>query len=288
MQSNAKAQQSNPSLERLKEGAALILSAARGDPPASTYAPDWFVRAHPTSFPNGKGGTPMGMSLKAWIVLHLHRFPREQYAQNVPFVMDAFNILQRHAASVHAGIQVRLTPSLVAKLGHVSTEDMALTVKLLTSGECKSTLNAKLKVSPAYASYASGVVPESVPNLKKLKSHSLRSPELRTLGGGAVRKHREGETVNLMMMILTGVVSLVRFICRPTHECMQCIYGDTITLFGAGSCIWRNYARNLNEILVDDIDLSHRPYVCCLCTLCRLQTHALVHYSMPTVHAASA
>ncbi|GAX86262.1 hypothetical protein CEUSTIGMA_g13674.t1 [Chlamydomonas eustigma] len=86
----------------------LVSGIPAATTPLSDYDPMWLVHSHPSIFPHGTGACPEGMSLEAWAKGILCRYPRTQYAQNIGFITDAFNIIQRHEAYKHAAVQMRI------------------------------------------------------------------------------------------------------------------------------------------------------------------------------------
>lgn len=73
------------------------------------------------------------MSLEAWLRLLYSRFPREQFAQNVPMVLDGWNISQRHNTNTQAYVQSLIAPQVVDNLGAISAVDLARSIVLLNS-----------------------------------------------------------------------------------------------------------------------------------------------------------
>jgi hypothetical protein len=74
------------------------------------YNAGWVPGAHPSAFPYNKGGRPKGMSEKKWSQCILRRYPVEQFAQNLPLIVDMFNILQRHTAYTSSHIHFKFRP----------------------------------------------------------------------------------------------------------------------------------------------------------------------------------
>lgn len=93
--------------------------------PIDDYSPQWFMKVHITSFPNGTGGAPKGMSLSAWANLLTRRYPRAMFGQNVYLLADMFNILQRHETSTQSGVSMRLKPSHLAVIGSLTQEEVS-------------------------------------------------------------------------------------------------------------------------------------------------------------------
>ena len=112
----------------------LVAAVPGGGQPLNDYDPLWLIKAHPSCFPWGTGGPPEGMSLIRWIRGTINRYPREQFAQNVGFLTDSFNIWQRHETYTHASVQLKLSPHLAAQIQHLTEDDICAVLKLLAGG----------------------------------------------------------------------------------------------------------------------------------------------------------
>lgn len=141
---------------------------SKGSVPISDYKPEWPLRAHPSTFPNGVGGKPDDMSFIDWARLMLSRYPLSQYANNAGFVADIFNIWQRHEINTHAGVVLKTQPYMLPHLEN------------LTTGDIKGVLTAIGKVGQAQAA-ARGELSASgatlMRALKHLGSHIIGSPQ---------------------------------------------------------------------------------------------------------------
>jgi hypothetical protein len=112
--------------------------------PADDYDSSWFLKSHPSTFPHNKGACPAGMSVELWIQTLLQRYPREQFAQNLPFNSDAFNIIQRHSVYKNAWIQFKSSPDRAAALAHLTEGDVNIVLDAITRGLFGASLNATL------------------------------------------------------------------------------------------------------------------------------------------------
>lgn len=77
-----------------------LIALTHGNELASDYDPMWAVLAHPSMFPNGTGAKPDGMSLETWVTHILRMHPRKQFQNNALFVLDMFDVLQRHNVNI--------------------------------------------------------------------------------------------------------------------------------------------------------------------------------------------
>jgi hypothetical protein len=99
--------------------------------PADDYDSKWFLRAHPSTFPHNKGACPEGMTLDNWCRTLLHRYPMQQFAQNLPLVCDSFNITQRHSVNKNAWIQFRCSPDRVRALTSLNEADVTIVISAI-------------------------------------------------------------------------------------------------------------------------------------------------------------
>jgi len=110
---------------RLFEQAHIIASVlARDQSIVNDYNAGWVPGAHPSAFPYNKGGRPKGMSEKRWSQCVLRRYPVEQFAQNVPLIVDMFNILQRHTAYTSSHVHFKFRPRDAAVVAQMTPFDI--------------------------------------------------------------------------------------------------------------------------------------------------------------------
>ncbi|KXZ42273.1 hypothetical protein GPECTOR_170g188 [Gonium pectorale] len=109
--------------------------------PENDYNPSWMLYAHPNRFPNGTGACPVGMTFHNWIVLQLRRWTPpmpdkspDESAEAPHFILDAFDIWQRHAVNSQAAVRLRLQPDIVRQLGAMDLHSLTQTVELLAAG----------------------------------------------------------------------------------------------------------------------------------------------------------
>jgi len=120
-------------LQDIREGGHVVSSA--GDPqPYSDYDPKWVPWVHLMSFPFGDGGCPHGMSFPAWCKIILNRFPREQFAQNVPMVLDMLNIQMRHQVNVGTKVSLKMSPAMMEQIGTINDETIQQVLQILRKG----------------------------------------------------------------------------------------------------------------------------------------------------------
>jgi hypothetical protein len=80
-------------------GGNMVLVSAAGTAIINDYDDEWWPLVHVTTFPHGKGTRPGGMSLERWLQRLLWRYPHKQHSMNVMLVLDANNIITRHAVN---------------------------------------------------------------------------------------------------------------------------------------------------------------------------------------------
>ncbi len=125
------------------EGRVLLSGAGRAERPCDDYDPRWLVLAHPMSFPNGAGGKPERMSLEVYMRIVL---ARPGFARHTYLLFDAFNIIQRHAANLHAHVHLRMpyNTGVAEQIGRLSMEDVQLLFSALLSGTKGAAFNNQL------------------------------------------------------------------------------------------------------------------------------------------------
>ncbi|KXZ42275.1 hypothetical protein GPECTOR_170g190 [Gonium pectorale] len=109
--------------------------------PENDYNPSWMLYAHPNRFPNGTGACPVGMTFHNWVVLQLRRWTPpmpdkspDESAEAPHFILDAFDIWQRHTVNSQAAVRLRLQPDIVRQLGAMDLHSLTQTVELLAAG----------------------------------------------------------------------------------------------------------------------------------------------------------
>ena len=102
--------------------------------PACDYDDDFFVRCHPSVFPMGTGKKPKKMGLDTYLKILVQRHPRQQHAQNVGFLFDAFDVLQRHNVNTQASVQLKLSPRMGSQLTKLTDGDLQLAISTLSKG----------------------------------------------------------------------------------------------------------------------------------------------------------
>ena len=106
----------------------VIISAVPKGDLVNDYSPMWFIHNHPSSFPHGVGGKPKGMSLERWVKCTLNRYPIEQFAQNICFIADSFNVIQRHSVHTHCNIQFNASEEKQADINSLNNEQVCKVV----------------------------------------------------------------------------------------------------------------------------------------------------------------
>lgn len=117
----------------LANGAKLVAATAWTNKPFSDYDKEWFLYVHFTSFPHGTGACPAGMTLSRWIKILLNRYPREQFAQNIDLVCNAFDIIQKHEVFTQSHVQMKLAPADVKDIAAMTQHEISLAVHLVKS-----------------------------------------------------------------------------------------------------------------------------------------------------------
>ena len=113
----------------------LVSAVPKSDKLADDYSPQWFLDAHPSTFPWNAGGWPKGMSQDRWGQCILHRYPPSQFAQNLGLVTDMFNINQRHSVSKSAWIQFRFRQDQCADINALSESDVQSVLEAISKQE---------------------------------------------------------------------------------------------------------------------------------------------------------
>ena len=138
-----------PGFAMKKDGS--IVSVLGPQAPLNEYDRDFFVKGHPHTFPNGVGSMPDGMTLKEYSRMLLHRYPREQYAQNIGLLADLFNVGQRHDVLTHSRIQLKLSPGMSEDINKLSEDDIKKVLELQGSSMPFATQEKILDSLPAAA-----------------------------------------------------------------------------------------------------------------------------------------
>ncbi|GAX75776.1 hypothetical protein CEUSTIGMA_g3219.t1 [Chlamydomonas eustigma] len=160
--------------------------------PLSDYDPMWLVHSHPSIFPHGTGACPEGMSLKTWAKGILCRYPKtHQYAQNIGFITDAFNIIQRHEAYKHVAVQMRMiSPGMTSGI-HGLTEVTLLqeVMKVLTTKKAGTEYKKAVASLPRAAQNLLNCVKRTGARRVIGSPHSFRSLRCKVLGANVLRGH---------------------------------------------------------------------------------------------------
>lgn len=134
----------------LRDGGVLAVSTSNSSP-FSDYDKRWGPLVHVMAFPNGTGQCPeKGMSLETWFRHKLRRYPRRSNGQQVAFILDFFNIIQRHQVNTQVSIQMRLSPQLFRDLQTITDEEVILCARIAGSGmRGRNLANALNSATPA-------------------------------------------------------------------------------------------------------------------------------------------
>lgn len=135
MQQMAAAAQAVPNaVELLKKGGVLASCSGKASAGICDFDAHWPLLVHPGSFPHGVGQCPKGMSLEHWTKLLLSRYPYEQFAGNVPFMLHMFNILQRHQTLLHTKITLSSNRQAMDTVGSALPADVELVLSFIKAG----------------------------------------------------------------------------------------------------------------------------------------------------------
>lgn len=115
----------------LANGGKLVSCTGHPTEGFGDYSPFWPLLVHPECFPHGVGHKPDGMSLKHWVQLLL---ARKGFADNVPFTLHMFDILQRHETNTQTYGSLRSNSAAVDAAGAASVSDMAAVLEVLQAG----------------------------------------------------------------------------------------------------------------------------------------------------------
>lgn len=145
------------SKDKFFPGAVLATGIPRTSP-CNDYDPMWIVYAHPSVFPHGRGQCPAGMSLRHYFKCILQRYPAKQFARNHGFIVDSFNILQRHEVNLHSWLQLRICPSLVSAVKNLTPDDMQKVFNILSKKHTALVAAREMSsLSPAAKAVMSGM-----------------------------------------------------------------------------------------------------------------------------------
>ena len=129
------------SFERLVNGTAFLASET-GDRPASDYDRFWVLATHPTTFPNGVGYRPKGMSEDAYAGI-LARRPGTSTDPRLQ--CNLYDVLQRHKVNVQTRVSLDGSPAQLARIGTLAASDLSTVMNLLSTtaqGEQRAALFA--------------------------------------------------------------------------------------------------------------------------------------------------
>jgi hypothetical protein len=132
----------------LKNGGILASKCSNtiGDD-CSRYMP---LRRFPTVYPWGLGARPKGMSEDKEVLLLATRYPASQFSDNVSFMLNRFNMLQRHSNLNQSYVTLRTSPQLIKEAGGATQADMQLVLDVLKAGGKSDEVQQRLAAaSPA-------------------------------------------------------------------------------------------------------------------------------------------
>jgi hypothetical protein len=116
----------------------------------SDYDRMWPILAHPTMFPNLTGARPHGMSHETWVDITLRR-PRDQFQRNPLFIMDMFDIVQRHQVNTKTSLYLKGNPQAERMLNEMSLDDTKECLEILAERATNPTrANTRLQNASAH------------------------------------------------------------------------------------------------------------------------------------------
>lgn len=166
----------NSAADVLRRGGVLASTTSRSGP-FSDYDKRWGPMVHIMAFPNGTGQCPESeMTLESWFRTKLRRYPRKSNGQQVCFLLDFFNIIQRHQVNTQVNIQMIISPQLFRELEGISEDEVIQCARIIGSGKSGGNLAAALHnatgavraLYKAYRSASSRVIgsPQSFASLR--------------------------------------------------------------------------------------------------------------------------
>jgi hypothetical protein len=133
------------------------------------YDRRWPALTHPSVFPYGQGTPPAGTSYEAWLPIILQRAPREQHAQQPLFVLDMFDVLQRHQVNAGARQMMLANEPLLREFAQMTNTDLAAAAQLLSGKSRGAAWSKALNEAPM-------VVRKFVGAIKRLGGNVCGSP----------------------------------------------------------------------------------------------------------------
>jgi hypothetical protein len=116
----------------------------------SDYDRMWPILAHPTMFPNLTGARPDGMSHETWVGITLRR-PRNQFQRNPLFIMDMFDIVQRHQVNTKTSLYLKGNPQAERMLNGISLDETKECLEILAERATNPTrANTRLQNASAH------------------------------------------------------------------------------------------------------------------------------------------
>jgi hypothetical protein len=112
------------------------------------YDRRWPALTHPSVFPYGQGTPPTGTSYEAWLPIILQRAPREQHAQQPLFVLDMFNVIQRHQVNAGARQMMIANESLLREFAQLTNADLLVAAQLLSGKSRGSAWSKAMNEAP--------------------------------------------------------------------------------------------------------------------------------------------
>ena len=120
-------------------GGGTVASIASGGGLATDFAPDYFVRSHPVSFPHGTGARPDKMSEEAYHRLLTERMigrPTEEGGEDVLLGLCMFNVGQRHRVLSETRGRLLGDPRTFRELDAISSNDFKRVLAAFDRGAC--------------------------------------------------------------------------------------------------------------------------------------------------------
>lgn len=141
------------------------------------YNKRWPILAHHSMFPYSEGMAPGKMSYDMWLPVIMQRAPRRQFAQqpnnmsstNIRFVLDMFNITQRHAVSRAAKHVLQNNPLLLREFVGMEREQLKLAVELFATKLRGTAYSEALAAAPV-------VVQKFLKQLKRIGNRARATP----------------------------------------------------------------------------------------------------------------
>lgn len=128
-----------------------VLGLALSNPKAiaSDYSSEWWSGVHFTMFPYGDTPRPAKMSEDEYFRILLWRYPAAQFQQNIPFLMDRFDIKQRHLVNTKSRIALNGSARLGTDLTHISEADAQTLCRIVGTGTSREARQGLLREANA-------------------------------------------------------------------------------------------------------------------------------------------